>query len=364
MSLKVLLLVSQNHKANGPTELNVARNDLVHLMWQDEVDGDWLWVNQIDGDRRTGRVPKSKLQLVHDKDEIGHSLGNLLALSNELPKKILELIKATTAATNTGNEESMLKRLQESEHAMAALTQSYKRILDHFTEFLTEPQTVTEQVNNQKPPTGLEKIKHQTPEDKEAEFDVWLEEPVSPLPANTTELLGLEPNTDDSNDDKHAQAAIAARDVGRQGAAEGDDAVDDSGFWDQLTADTQVLAETLMTPQKIPLPGTFRRFFEAGMNPMLDTDAWFGVLPLSAASMPYHTSRKRNHDGEGTAVIETIDMNSGYDSGSSSSGLSPLTQNITRLAPPRKRTRYEAGTDDVESQELLVRCFPHPLKFV
>jgi hypothetical protein len=116
LSTRALLLVGQKHLAEHPDELTVAPNDLVHFMWPDEEEAyaDSLWVRQLEGDHRTGRVPVSKMMLVHDDDELSNSLGALLTASKELPRKILHVITASTYATNMGDEERLRSRLQQS----------------------------------------------------------------------------------------------------------------------------------------------------------------------------------------------------------------------------------------------------------
>jgi hypothetical protein len=312
LSTRALLLVAQKHLAEHPDELTVAPNDLVHFMWPDEEDAyaDSLWVRQLEGDRRTGRVPVSKMMLVHDDNELSNSLGALLTASKGLPRKIMQVITASTYATNMGDEERLRSRLQQSQQMIAELMLSYQRVSDHFANLLARPQEVIDDDDKLDPLIAQTKVEKESPQDEEAEFHAW-RDTVSTLPATEGQLLGRSPKPLPEDSDYAAVPTAPEEDYNElfesgtraikldgevndeEDGADDDD--DDSGYWERLTAYTDVLAAQALAPQR-PTPGAYRRFFQTGLRDFEGSSDYLAAVGPAAFSHPTPRKRKSIED--------------------------------------------------------------------
>jgi hypothetical protein len=187
---------------------------------------------------------------------------------------------------------------------------SYQRVSDHFASLLARPQGVTDDDDKFDPLVAQTKVETEFPQDEEAEFHAS-RETVSTLPATDGQLLGQspEPQTEDSDyaavptapeEDYNAQFESGTPAIKLDGEVDdeedgADDDADDSGFWERLTADTEVLAAQALAPQR-PTPGAYRQFFQTGLRDFEGSSDYLAAVGPTASSHPTPRKRKSNED--------------------------------------------------------------------
>jgi hypothetical protein len=76
-----------------------------------------------------------------------------------------------------------------------------------------------------------------------------------------------------------------------------DDDDDDSGYWERLTAYTDVLAAQALAPQRpTPTPGAYRQFFQTGLRDFEGSSDYLAVVGPAAFLHPTPRKRKSIED--------------------------------------------------------------------
>jgi hypothetical protein len=140
MSTKIspVYLVFQNHQAGSPDELTVAANDLIHAYRVDEDNPDWIWVRKLGRNNRVGRIPRDRIECIHENDGTADALGDLFLANAEVGNEIKHIILASSYSTVTGYDGRLRDRLQQGEAAIAGLLESWQTVVNHFQHLVPE----------------------------------------------------------------------------------------------------------------------------------------------------------------------------------------------------------------------------------